>query len=47
MLERFKNMFEDSRLAKYIVWAGIFSLLTFLIEALHTCWLALRYIFKF
>jgi hypothetical protein len=43
MLERFKKLFEDSTLAKYIVWAGLFAVLTFALEALHTAWLALRY----
>jgi len=41
---RVKAMFEDSSLAKYIIWAGWFALLTFCLEALRIVWLAVRYL---
>ena len=47
MLARFKELFEDSKLAKYIILAGVFALLTFALELLHTVWLAARYFLKF
>ena len=43
MLERFKKLFEDSPLAKWIVLAGVGGL----VELVHTLWLAARYMWKF
>lgn len=47
MLERFKKLFEDSSLAKYIKWAGWFALLTFVLEGIRILWLSARYLWKF
>ena len=47
MLARLKELFEDSKLAKYVVWAGVFAVLTFGLELLRTAWLAARYLLKF
>jgi hypothetical protein len=46
-IERIKKLFEDSPLAKYIILAGVFAVLAFALELLHTLWLAARYLFKF
>jgi hypothetical protein len=47
MLERFKKLFEDSALARYIIWAGWFALGTFVLEAIRLVWLSARYLWKF
>ncbi len=46
-VERFKKMFEDSPLARYIRWAGWGALLTVVLELLRVGWLVLRYVARF
>ncbi len=44
MLERFKAMFEESKLAKYIKWAGWGALATVGLELVRIIWLAYRHL---
>jgi hypothetical protein len=46
-VQSFKELFEDSTLAKWIVMAGISGLVAAVLEALHMIWLAARYVWKF
>jgi hypothetical protein len=42
-IERLKNLFENSSLAKYIKWAGWGALAAVGLEMLRMIWLAYRY----
>ena len=44
MLERFKKLFEESPLAKYIKWAGWGAVIAVGLEAIRMIWLAYRYL---
>ena len=43
-VERFKKLFEDSTLAKYIVMAGVTGLIVAALEVIRVIWLAYRYL---
>ena len=47
MLQGFKKLFEDSDLAKYIIWAGWGAVITAGLEIVRILWLAARFLFKF
>jgi hypothetical protein len=46
-VERFKKMFEDSTLAKFIIMAGISGVVVAVVELLRVLWLIARYVWKF
>ena len=46
-VERFKKLFEDSTLAKYIIMAGVSGLVVAIIEVLRLLWSAARWVWKF
>lgn len=47
MLARFKSLFEESSLAKWIIMAGATGLAVAILELLRMLWLAIRYFGKF
>ena len=43
----FKQFLESTPLKKWIILAGLFAVLTFVLEAIRMAWLAIRFLAKF